>query len=55
MNYVTAGKKYRFTVEAKADQEIELNAGIIIDKALYLTIPRLEREQNGKHQIRHFS
>ena len=37
---LTAGKKYRFTVEAKADQEIEINAGIIIAQAPYSSIPK---------------
>ena len=52
---LTAGKKYRFTVEAKADQVIDLNAGIIIAQAPYSTIPKSWKKIRLKPEYQTYS
>ena len=52
---LTAGKKYRYTIEAKADQVIELYACVVIAKAPYSTIPKSWKVLRLKPEYRTFS
>ena len=52
---LSAGKKYRFTIEAKADRVIELNACVVRAKAPYSTIPKSWKVLRLKPEYRTFS
>ena len=51
---LSAGKKYRFTIEAKADRVIELNACVVRAKAPYSTIPKSWKVLRLKPEYRTF-
>ena len=52
---LNAGKKYRFTIEAKADQMIEFNAGVLLAKAPYSSIPKSWKKFRLKPEYQTFS
>ena len=52
---LTGGKKYRFTIEVKADSPIEFDAGVIIAKTPYPSIPKSWKRFRLKPEYRTFS